>query len=64
MTFLEINLIGHGTRPKIKSFYNKQKFQNDGEEGFYMFLTIFEGADFEFTCYQACKPAVFLIFQK
>ena len=27
-----------------KGFYNKHFFQTSGDEGFYMFLTIFEGA--------------------
>ena len=47
-----------------KSFYNKQKFQTSGEEGFCIFPTIFEGADSKSTCYQVCIPAVFSAFQK
>ena len=39
------------------------KFQTLGEEGFYMFPTVFEGADSKFNCYQSCTPAV-LHFEK
>ena len=47
-----------------KSFYNKHFFQTLGEEGFYMFLVIFEGADFKFNCYKSCTPTDFSQFKE
>ena len=56
-------VLGRGHKGKKASII-KIFFQSLGEEGFYMFLTIFEGADSKFNCYQSCIPAVFSQFKE